>query len=75
MINVYDLLFELCENEAVYDPDCELLESGILDSVAIIELFSILEEQGMTIYISRIDKSYLKTPRSIEKMIEDYSQR
>ena len=42
MINVSDLLYEICEDELVYEPDCELIESGLLDSYAMIELFSAL---------------------------------
>ncbi|MBQ4556026.1 MAG: D-alanine--poly(phosphoribitol) ligase subunit 2 [Clostridia bacterium] len=71
-INVSELLFEICEDKAVYDPDCELLESEILDSLAFIELFSRLEDEGIELQPTRIDRSLLSTPRKIEKLINKY---
>lgn len=70
MINVFDILYELCDNEAVYNPDCELIDSGILDSYAILELLSRLEDEGIMIHLTRIDKSLLKTPAGIEQLIK-----
>ena len=71
MINVYDLLYSLCENEDVYNPDCELIDSDILDSMAIMSLFAMLEDQGIVIHPTRIDKSLLKTPAGICKLVEE----
>ena len=72
MINVYNLLFEICEDASVYDPECELIESGILDSYSFIELFSSLEDLGIKIYPTQIDRSCLKTPKGIEMMVQKY---
>lgn len=72
MINVSDLLFEICEDEDVYNSDCELLESGILDSYAFIELFSRLEDYGINIQPTRINRDLLKTPKSIEMLIKNF---
>ena len=72
MINIYDLLYEICESEDVYNPDCELLESGILDSYAFIELFSRLEDYNIYLEPTRIDRKQLKTPKSIENLIINY---
>ena len=44
MEKIYDILYEICGDNRVYNPDCELVESGFLDSYAVIELFSRLEE-------------------------------
>ena len=44
MKKIYDILYEICGDNRVYNPDCELVESGLLDSYAVIELFSRLEE-------------------------------
>ena len=43
MTDVYGLLYEICGDEAVFDPDTDLIKSGVLDSFAIIELFSELD--------------------------------
>ena len=66
MIDVCKLLYELCDDKAVLNPDCELLESGILDSLAFIELFSKLEDLGNEVFPSRISREVLKTPKSIQ---------
>ncbi|MBQ2724640.1 MAG: D-alanine--poly(phosphoribitol) ligase subunit 2 [Clostridia bacterium] len=71
MIDIPKLLYEICGNEAVYDPDCELLESGLLDSLALIELVSRLEDEGVVIHLTRIDRQLLKTPRSIAKLVSE----
>ena len=39
--NEYDILYSICEDEHVYDKDFDLIESGLLDSYAFIEFFSI----------------------------------
>lgn len=70
-INISDLLYELCEDKSVYDPDCELIESGLLDSFAFIELFSRLEDFGINLQPTRIDRKKLKTPRLIEELIKE----
>ena len=70
MIDIYELLYEICEDENVYNPDFDLIESGILDSYAFIELFSRLEDYGIEIQPTRIDRNMLRTPSSIIKLIE-----
>jgi len=72
MIDISKILYEICEDDAVLYPDCELIESGILDSLAFIELFSYLEDEGIMIQPTRIDRTLLKTPRSIATLIEKY---
>jgi len=72
MIDIPRLLYEICDDEAVLNPNCELIESGILDSLAFIELFAKLEELGINISPTRVDRDLLKTPSGIEKMVEDY---
>ena len=70
-INVCDLLYEICEDKHVYDKDFDLIESGLLDSFAFIELFSKLEDFGILIIPTRIDRSRLRTPRLLEKLIDE----
>lgn len=69
MIDVCELLYSICEDENVYNKDFDLIESGLLDSFAFIELFSKLEDLGFEIYPTRIDKELLRTPRSIEVLL------
>lgn len=72
MINVSDLLYSICEDENVYNKDFDLIESGLLDSFAFIELFSKLEDMDIFIQPTRIDKELLRTPESIEKLVNIY---
>ena len=73
MTDVKKILFEICESDEVYKEDVDLVESGLLDSFAIIELFSRLEDEGISIPITRVDRSKLSTVKGIEDLIEEYS--
>ena len=42
-IDIPKLLYEICEDDGVYEKGIDLIESGLLDSYAFIELFSKLE--------------------------------
>lgn len=70
MTDISRLLFELTEDERVFDPDYDLIESGALDSLAFIELFSRLEDEGIELQPTRIDRSELRTRASIARLIE-----
>lgn len=74
MIDVPALLYEICEDEAVYEPDIDLLDSGLLDSYAFIELFTVLEDYGVFLQPTRIDRNLLRTVNGIEKLIADYKE-
>ena len=74
-IDVPKLLYEICEDEAVYEKDIDLIESGLLDSYAFIELFTKLEDYGITIQPTRIDRNQLRTVKGIENLIETYKTR
>ena len=70
-IDVLKLLYEICENDLIYEEDIDLVESGILDSYAFIELFSSLEDYGINIQPTRIDRNKLRTVKGIEELIEE----
>ncbi|RRD93955.1 D-alanine--poly(phosphoribitol) ligase subunit 2 [Clostridiales bacterium COT073_COT-073] len=69
MINVTELLYKICQDQAVYQPETDLIASGLLDSLALIELFSELEDQGIFLEITQIDRKLLRTVSGIEKLI------
>lgn len=73
MLNIPDLLYEICEDKNVYNPDFDLIESEIFDSFAFIEFFTKLEDLGIIIQPTRIDRSLLRTPKTIEKLIKEYN--
>ena len=72
-MDIPKLLYEIIGDEAVLDPDCELLESGLLDSLALIELVNLLEEEGVTLHLTRIDRRRLKTTGSITALVKELS--
>ena len=74
MIDVKQLLYEICEDETVFDKDIDLIDSGLLDSYAFIELFSKLEDYNINIYPTQIDRNKLRTIAGIEELINDYLQ-
>lgn len=74
MINMKEILYEICEDKHVFEDDFDLIKSGLLDSYAFIELFTKLEEKGIEIYPTRIDRTRLKTPKSIQELVNEYSQ-
>ena len=74
MIDVKELLYEICEDETVFDKDIDLIDSGLLDSYAFIELFSKLEDYNINIYPTQIDRNKLRTIAGIEELINDYLQ-
>lgn len=72
MIDVKKILYEICEDENVYNPDFDLIESGLLDSFAMIELFAKFEDEGIEIQPTRIDREKLRTPRGIEELVKEF---
>lgn len=74
MIDVPELLYEICEDEAVYEEDIDLIESGLLDSFAFMELFARLEDAGVPIQPTRIDRNKLRTVKGIRELIDAYQK-
>ena len=72
-MDIPKLLNEIIGDEAVLDPDCELLESGLLDSLALIELVNLLEDEGIPLHPTRIDRQRLKTTGSITELVKELS--
>jgi len=70
-VDVNKFICDLCGLDEPLKDDEELIDSGILDSFAIVELISALEEEGIIIHLTRIDRNMLKTVASINKLIEN----
>lgn len=74
MIDVKKLLLEVCDDKRVLEEGIDLIDSGLIDSYAFIELFSRLEDYGIVIQPTRIDRNRLRTVEGIEKLIEEYKK-
>lgn len=71
MIDVKKLLYEIIEDDRIFDKEIDLVESGLLDSYAFIELFSRLEDMGINIQPTRIDRNKLRSIEGIEELIKE----
>ena len=71
-IDIPKILYEICEDDGVYEDGIDLIDSGLLESYAFIELFSILEDYGIDIQPTRIDRTQLRTIKGIENLVDEY---
>lgn len=71
-LNIKDLLYEILEDERVFDDGIDLIDCGIMDSYTFIELFSRLEDYGVFLQPTRIDRSKLRSIKGIELLIDEY---
>ncbi len=62
---IVGLLSEFCEHDAEILPDTELLDSGILDSLAFIELLNALEDMGCPVQPTQHPRECFSTPEKI----------
>lgn len=75
VLDVNKFICEICGLDEPLKDDEELIESGILDSLAIIELISALEEEDIVIHLTRIDRNMLRTVSSINQLIDETRKR
>ncbi len=69
-----ELLVRVCDSEAVLEKDIDLLDSGLLDSLAFIELLSELELDGIDIQPTRVDRNMFRTVDGIIELIKNAQQ-
>ena len=69
MTDIREILYEICEDEKIFEEGTDLFETGILDSYATIELLCRLEEEGAEIQITQIDRNLLRTVKGIETLV------
>ena len=68
---VLNLLAEICEDDCVKDePETELFESGLLDSLGFAEFLVELEDQlGIVISPSEVEREDINTPEKILALV------
>lgn len=65
-----EILYEVCEDERVYDEGIDLLEE-VIDSMGLIELFSRLEEEfSIEIQPTEVPVDSLRTVEKLTEFIE-----
>ena len=69
---VTEILAQVCgESQILQNPEIELIETGLLDSLALIELLAALEDQfGLELSPSRIDPIVWHKAETIAKLVE-----
>lgn len=69
---ILDLLAELCEDDIVKeDLDVDMISTGLLDSLAYVELLIGLEDIcGLKIAMSELDREEVGTPRKLLEYVE-----
>lgn len=67
MIDVKGILIDICDDERAGDSNIDLIDSGLLDSYAFIELFSRLEDLVIEVQPTRINRDIL---RNVDKLSE-----
>lgn len=65
---IIGLLSEFCEHDEEIRPDTELLDSGILDSLAFIELLNALEDMDCPVQPTQHPRECFSTPESIAEL-------
>ena len=66
-----EVLADICEDDIVLsDPDVELFESGLLDSIAYMELLLEIErELGISVSPSEVEKEDVDTPSKLIEVV------
>lgn len=66
---VKKILVKVCNSKEVINPNIDLLESNILDSLAFINLLMELEDIGIEIQPTQVDKDCFRNVDSIIKLV------
>ena len=69
--NVLKILNSICDSSEPIFVDTELLDSGMLDSLAMIEFFNELEDIGIEIQPTKINREQLHNAKLITDLIEN----
>lgn len=72
---IKQILLKVCNTKDVLKPEIDLLDSGILDSLAFINLLMELEDIGIEIQPTQVDKNCFRTVDGIMKLVENYRQK
>ena len=72
---IIEIIYEISENEEFKaNPDIDLIENEVIDSMDFLELISCIEETfNIELIVSQIPSSVWRKVNSISEMIEEYS--
>ena len=69
---IRNLLVRVCGTEEALDESIDLIDSGILDSLAFIELLTELDFEGISIQPTQVDRNRFRNVTSIIDLGKEY---
>ena len=72
---IRNLLVRVCGTEEALDESIDLIDSGILDSLAFIELLTELDFEGISIQPTQVDRNRFRNVNSIIELVKEYQSR
>ena len=72
---IRNLLVRVCGTEDALDESIDLIDSGILDSLAFIELLTELDFEGISIQPTQVDRNRFRNVNSIIELVKEYQSR
>ena len=69
---IRNLLVRVCGTEVALDESIDLIDSGILDSLAFIELLTELDFEGISIQPTQVDRNRFRSVNSIIELVKEY---
>lgn len=66
---IKQLLIQVCGTEDVLEEGVDLLDSGLLDSLAFIELLTELDFDGISIQPTQVDRNRFRTVNGIVDLV------
>ena len=69
---IRNLLVRVCGTEEALDESIDLIDSGILDSLAFIELLTELDFEGISIQPTQVDRNRFLSVNSIIELVKEY---
>lgn len=69
---IRNLLVRVCGTEDALDESIDLIDSGILDSLAFIELLTELDFEGISIQPTQVDRNRFRNVNSIIELVKEY---
>lgn len=69
---IRNLLVRVCGTEDALDESIDLIDSGILDSLAFIELLTELDFEGISIQPTQVDRNRFRDVNSIIELVKEY---
>ncbi len=67
---IKDILVDACGSEQVLEDGVDLLDSGLLDSLAFINLLMALEDEGIDIQPTQVDRNCFRTVEGIIDLVK-----